>query len=54
MCAQVKNPQFFSNPDETLGKYSSYEVIIFPKFQKNWAKVVNFYLGTQILESPFL
>ena len=30
------------NPYETWGKYSPHEVIIFPKFHKNWAKIVDF------------
>ena len=43
MSAQVKNPQFIPNPYETWVKYSPLEVIIFPKFHKNWAKIVDFF-----------
>ena len=30
------------NPYETWRKYSPHEVIIFPKFHKNWEKIVDF------------
>ena len=45
LSAQVKNPQVLPNPYETWGKYTTHEVIIFPKFQRNWAKIVDFLLG---------
>ena len=44
LSTQVKNPQFLPNPYETWRKYSPHEVIIFPKFHKNWAKIVDFLL----------
>ena len=44
LSAQVKNPQSLPNPYDTWGKYSPHEVIIFPKFHKNWAKIVGFLL----------
>ena len=37
-----KNPQFVSNPHETLGKLLPQEVIIFPKFREDWTKIVDF------------
>ena len=45
LSTQVKNPQFLPNPYETWRKYSPHEVIIFPKFHKNWEKIVDFLLG---------
>ena len=42
LSTQVKNPQFLPNPYETWRKYSPHEVIIFPKFHKNWEKIVDF------------
>ena len=41
----VKNSQFLPNPHENWVKYSPFEVIIFPKFHKNWAKIVDFLPG---------
>ena len=54
MSAQVKNPQVFPNPYETWEKYSSLEVIILPKFHKNWAKIVDFLLGHSDFKIAFL
>ena len=42
------------NPYETWGKYSPQEVIIFPKFHKNWAKIVDFLLGHSDIKIAFL
>ena len=42
------------NPYETWGKYSPHEVIIFPKFHKNWAKIVDFLLWHSDFEIGFL
>ena len=42
MSALDKNPQFLPNPYKTWGKYSPHEKTIFPKFYKNWAKIVDF------------
>ena len=42
LSTQVKNPQFLPNPYETWRKYSPHEVIIFPKFHKDWEKIVDF------------
>ena len=50
----AKNPQFLPNPYETWGKYSPYEVIIFPKFNKNWAKILDFLLGHSDFRIAFL
>ena len=54
MSAQVKNPQLLPNPYETWEKYSPQEVIIFPKFQKDWAKIVDFLLGHSYFKIAFL
>ena len=37
-----KKSTIFPNHYETWGKYSPHEVIIIPKFPKNWAKIVDF------------
>ena len=50
----MKNPQFFPNPYETWGKYSSDEVIILTKFHKNWAKIADFLLGHSDIRIAFL
>ena len=42
------------NPYETLEKYSPYEVIIFSKFHKNWAKIVDFLVGQSDFRIAFL
>ena len=42
------------NPYETWGKYSPYDVIIFLKFHKNWAKIVDFLLGHSDFRISFL
>ena len=42
------------NPYETRGKYSPIEVNIFPKFHKNWAKIVDFLLGHLDFKIAFL
>ena len=49
-----KNPQYLPNPHETWEKHSPHEVIIFPKFHKNWAKIVHFLLGQSDFEIAFL
>ena len=49
-----KNPQFLPNPYETSEKYLPLEVIIFPKFHKNWAKIVDFLLGHSDFRITFL
>ena len=42
------------NPNETWGKYSPHEVIIFLKFDKHWAKIVDFLLGHSDFRMAFL
>ena len=42
------------NPYETWEKYSPYEVIIFPKFHNNWAKIVVFLIGHSDFRIAFL
>ena len=42
------------NPYEIWGKYSPHEVIIFPKFHKKWAKIVDFLLGHSNFRIAFL
>ena len=42
------------DPYETWKKYSPHEVIIFPKFHKNWAKIVDFLLGHSDFRIAFL
>ena len=54
LASRAKNPQFLPNPYETWGKYSPYEVIILPKFHKNWAKIVDFLLGHSDFRITFL
>ena len=39
----IKNPQFLSNPNETLGKWLSQELIIFNKFHEDRTKMGIFY-----------
>ena len=50
----MKNTPFLPNPYETWGKYSPHEAIIFPKFHKNWAKILNFLLGHSDFRINFL
>ena len=50
----MKNPQFFLNFYETWGKYSPLEVIMFPKFHNNWAKIVDFLRGHSDFRTAFL
>ena len=40
----MKNPQFLSNPHETLVKLLPHQVIIFKKFHEDWTKIVDFLL----------
>ena len=42
------------NPYETWGKYSPGEVVIFPKYHKNWAKIVYFLVGHSDFKISFL
>ena len=44
----TKNPQFFSNPHETLGKLLPHEVIIFTKCHEYWIKIVDFLLMANV------
>ena len=39
----MKNPQFLSNPNDTVGKWLPHKVIIFFKFHEDWTKIVDFY-----------
>ena len=41
-------------PKETWEKYLPHEVIIFLKFHKNWAKIVDFLLGHSDFRITFL
>ena len=51
---QSKNPQFLPNSYETWGKKLPHKVNIFPKFHKDWAKIVDFLLGHSDFKIAFL
>ena len=40
----IKNPQFLSNPHESLGKLLPHEVINYTKLYEDWIKIVESFL----------
>ena len=50
----VKNPQFLSNPHETLSKWSTHEVNIFTKFHEDQTRIVDFLPMVNFWMCPFL